>query len=98
MSTIPPNWLGSIIQTQGAKARAAEEKQKADAAEAASEASFANKLQDVIASDDRDAQVYSDAEGAGSQGSPSEEDQEEQQQTDPENQDDHPASGLDLQA
>lgn len=68
MSTIPPNWLGSIIQTQGSQARAAEAKQKenAAAAERAGEAGFAEKLQDVIENTDRDSQVYADAEGTGS--------------------------------
>lgn len=74
MSTIPPNWLGSIIQTQGAHARATGEKEKESGiqAERVGVDSFANKLQDVIEGSDRDSQVYSDAEGSGSQGRPSE--------------------------
>ena len=101
MSTIPPNWLGSIIQAQGAKARAAEEKQKEQASqiERSGKAGFAEKLQDVIGSDDRDSQVYSDAEGSGSQGAPFEDQPEQEQpQEQTDQQDDDPAGGLDLQA
>lgn len=97
MSTVPPNWLGSIIQTQGAKARQAEEKQREMAADAerADERGFADRLQNVIDQDDRDGQVYSDAEGAGSQGRPFEGGGEEK----PEEQPDHQGgAGLDLQA
>ncbi|MBP7744994.1 MAG: hypothetical protein KA383_02605 [Phycisphaerae bacterium] len=72
MSTIPPNWLGSIIQTQGAQTRAVGDKQSASAAQAERTGDgFAEKLQDVIEETDRDSQVYSDAEGSGSQGRPS---------------------------
>ena len=70
MSTIPPNWLGSVIQTQGAHARtAADKSQEAGAAAERTEASFAERLNEIEASD-RDSQVYSDAEGTGSQGRP----------------------------
>lgn len=72
MSAIPPGWLGSVIQTQGAQARAAGEKQASDdaGAERVGGGSFADKLQDVIDETERDSQVYSDAEGTGSQGRP----------------------------
>jgi len=69
VSTIPPNWLGSIIQTQGAQERAAQAK-AAEEARGTERGAFADRLQDVIENTDRDAEVYSDAEGAGSQGSP----------------------------
>ena len=100
MSTIPPNWLGSIIQTQGAKARAAAEKQKEGAADAerVGEGSFADKLQDVIESNDRDSQVYSDAEGAGSQGRPFEGPAPEEKPAPDDASPDSAAGGLDLQA
>jgi len=70
VSAIPPNWLSSIIQTGGAHDRATQAKAKEDAAtsERASGNRFAENLQDIIESSDRDAQVYADAEGAGSQG------------------------------
>ena len=98
MSTIPPNWLGSIIQTQGAQSRAAVDKQKEAAAQADQVAggTFADKLQDVIEETDRDSQVYSDAEGTGSQGRPFEGD--EDQNTTPDESEDQAAGGLDVQA
>ena len=100
MSTIPPNWLGSIIQTQGGQARAAGDKQKAEAAqtESAKEGSFADKLQDVIEETDRDSQVYSDAEGTGSQGSPFEEAPDDQEPEAEAPEQDEDLDGLDLQA
>ena len=97
MSAIPPAWLGSIIQTQGAQARAAGEKQDLTAAEAErSGGNFADKLQDVIEETDRDSQVYSDAEGAGSQGRPFEGSSETPPEAEPEA--DQPPGGLDVQA
>jgi len=72
MSGIPPAGLGSIIQTQGAQAQAAERKAREDGAqtERTGPAAFAGQLQDVIEAADRDSQVYADAEGTGSQGRP----------------------------
>ncbi len=69
MSTIPPNWLGSIIQSHGAQSRAGEARAAEDAAaaERARDGS-AEKRTNVIENDDTDSSVYSDAEGAGSQG------------------------------
>jgi len=97
---IPPTWLSSIIQTQGAKANAAQHKQKEDAAraEATGQDSFANRLQDVIDSNDRDSQVYSDAEGAGSQGRPFEENPPDEQAPDEDPGQETPSGGLDVQA
>jgi len=100
VSTIPPNWLGSIIQTQGAQTRAVGEKQSASAAHAERTGDgFAEKLQDVIEETDRDSQVYSDAEGSGSQGRPSDNPPPEEElateDTTPEN---AGPGGLDLQA
>jgi hypothetical protein len=98
MTAIPPGWLGSIIQTQGAHARAAAQKQDAEAAatERAGGGSFAEKLSDVIDETDRDSQVYSDAEGPGGQGRPSDSPPEQSEPSD--ESDDSPAAGLDLQA
>ena len=98
MSTIPPGWLGSVIQTQGAKARAATDMQTEGAAQAERVGgdTFAERLQDVIESNDRDSQVYSDAEGTGSQGRPSSEPQQEN--TDAEDESPSPAPGLDIEA
>jgi hypothetical protein len=103
MSTIPPNWLGSIIQTQGAKAAAAQEKDKQSsaAAERTSEGAFANRLQNVIDETDQDSSVYSDAEGQGSRGrAPSDGPDEESPPTEDPRDDatDPDAGGLDLQA
>lgn len=101
MSTIPPNWLGSIIQTQGSQSKAAVDKQReADAqAERAGTQPFAESLQNVIEESDRDSQVYSDAEGTGSQGRPFEEPPQPDESPDAEGgAPDNPAGGLDLQA
>ena len=100
MAGIPPTWLGSIIQTQGAQTHAAERKAKESAAETerAGPGVFADRLQDVIESSDRDSQVYSDAEGAGSQGRPSEEGATEDQQNDNPSTPGAPAGGLDVEA
>jgi hypothetical protein len=97
MSAIPPTWLGSILQTQGAQARAAGDKQGEDVAEAERTSNgFAEKLQDVIEETDRDSQVYTDAEGTGSQGRPFEEGAEH---SPPAADDaDAPPGGLDVQA
>ena len=100
MSAIPPTWLGSIIQTQGAQKRAAEaqDAEKAAQAERAGAGSFADSLQDIIEASDRDSQVYADAEGAGSRGRPHEEPAEEEQ-TQPEGDDQNEqAGGLDVEA
>ncbi|MBK9120286.1 MAG: hypothetical protein IPM18_11895 [Phycisphaerales bacterium] len=79
MSAIPPGWLGSIAQIQGAQQRAAADKSRTDAAQAdrVSGGSFADKLQDIIEASDRDAQVFADAEGSGSQGRPADDEAEE---------------------
>ena len=75
MTTIPPNWLGSIIQSQGAQERAGQAK-SAEEAKGTERGAFSDKLRDVIENTDRDVEVYSDAEGTGSQGSPSSEAEE----------------------
>ena len=97
MSGIPPAWLGSIIQTQGAEARAAGDKQAESAAESErAPGTFAEKLQDVIEETDRDSQVYADAEGTGSQGRPFEEPAEQMPPDEPEAEE--PGTALDVQA
>lgn len=93
MSTIPPNWLGSIIQTQGAQERANQAKNAEDA-KGTERGAFSEKLQDIIENNDRDVEVYSDAEGAGSQGAPFSEPEEEPQ----EDQEDENAGTLDIEA
>ncbi len=100
MAGIPPTWLGSIIQTQGAQTHAAERKAKESAAETerAGPGVFADRLQDVIESSDRDSQVYSDAEGPGSQGRPSDEGATEDQQNDNTSTPGVPVGGLDVEA
>lgn len=69
MSTIPTNWLGSIIQSQGAQERAGQAK-NVEEAKGGERADFSDRLRDIIENDDRDAEVYSDAEGSGGRGSP----------------------------
>jgi hypothetical protein len=100
MAGIPPGWLGSIIQTQGAAQRTGEKKAKEDssAVENAGAGSFADKLQNVVGASDRDNQVYADAEGAGSQGSPFEEGGAEQESGAETNADEAGSSGLDVEA
>ena len=99
MAGIPPNWLGSIIQTQGAQQRAAANKAKEGASQSeGTGGEFADRLQDVIESSDRDSQVYSDAEGAGSQGRPFEGAEEESQQDTPEIDSEPQGGGLDVEA
>jgi len=98
MSAIPPGWLGSIIQTQGAQARAAGDKQRENVSESERvEGAFADKLQDVIEETDRDSQVYADAEGTGSKGRPFEESPDEQDAAAEESAPDEAGGGLDLQ-
>jgi hypothetical protein len=96
MSSIPPGFLGSILQTVGAKARAAADRQREQAGESERSGGFAERLADVIEETDRDSQVYSDAEGAGGQGRPDESAEEPAPEPPPAA--DPPASGLDLQA
>lgn len=99
MSQIPPTWLGSIIQTQGAEKRAAEKKARSDADETESVrgGNFAENLQNVIENSDRDGEVYSDAEGQGNQGKPFDETEDEDQQT-PVSDQEEPGTGLDVEA
>lgn len=70
MSAIPPPGHASLIQTDGASQRAAQDKEQKDAsaAERSSRDAFADKLRVAIENDDDDSSVYADAEGAGSQG------------------------------
>ncbi len=98
MSTIPPNSIGSIIQAHGAQSRAAEARASEDAAaaERARDRS-ADTRANVIQNDDADSSVYSDAEGAGSQGRSGDEEHLEEA---PEHDDDQQEEqgGLDVQA
>ncbi len=97
MSAIPPNWLGSIIQAHGAQNQAAKARKKETTDQARRTEPFQDQLQEVIENTDRDSQVYSDAEGSGSQGRSSEEPEETTEQ--PEAQaPDEPTGGLDLTA
>lgn len=99
MTAIPPNWLGSIIQTQGAARRAGEQRAQESSSQAeGARDSFSKDLQNVIENSDRDGQVYSDAEGAGSQGKPFEDNPEEPETTAPDDETGDDDAGLDLQA
>ncbi len=99
-AAIPPNWMGSVNQTTGAAGRAAADRQREKTNEVERVAgTFADNLQNVIENSDRDSQVYSDAEGSGSQGRPAPEAESETPEEPPrEPSRDHPGSGLDLQA
>lgn len=70
MSAIPPNWLASGIQAQGAQRRAVEDRDRDAAAQsrAAAGDAFSRDLIDGVQNSDRDSQADTDAEGAGSQG------------------------------
>ena len=96
MSAIPPNWMASSIQAHGAADRAAESRrrEKAEASERSGEADSAD-LENVIENAGRDSEVYSDAEGSGSQGRPSGE--ADQDPNEPE-QESTPGAGLDVEA
>lgn len=69
MSAIPPTWLSGIVQSSGAQKRADDAKRiegKTAADRAAADAE--RGLVDVVETGDHDAEVFSDAEGRGSQG------------------------------
>ncbi len=70
MSTIPPNWLSSIVGSQGAQHASGTRRAKetAEQAEPAGAANFADNLHNTIENSDRDGEVHTDSEGLGSQG------------------------------
>ena len=99
MSSIPPTWLASIIQTQGSQARSTEahSKERAGAPERGGD-KFSSELGEVIENDDRDSEVYSDAEGSGSEGKTySEADEDEAAEIDPSNEQVGQDGHLDIQ-
>jgi hypothetical protein len=100
MTTIPPNWLGSVIQSQGAQDRAGQAKttENAEETKRTGGGAFSEKLQDVIENSDRDVEVYSDAEGTGSKGSPFEEPEEEQDKQEEEDEEQDTSTSLDIEA
>jgi hypothetical protein len=100
MSTIPPNWMSSVIGAQDVQRNAATARNKdaADEASRSSNAPFAERLQNVIENSDRDSEVYADAEGTGSQGRPSSQESEEQPAETEHEEDTPTAGGLDIQA
>jgi len=67
MSTIPPNWLGSIAQGHAAQTRATEKEMRetVERAKQAERGSFADSLHNVVENDDRDSSVDAEAEGRG---------------------------------
>ena len=99
MSTIPPNWMGSILQSQGAQERAGQAK-SAEEAKGAQRADFTDQLRDMIENSDHDAEVYSDAEGnGGGRGSPfSEPEEGDEVRAGDEEGTEAEGGGLDLQA
>lgn len=100
MTAIPPNWLGSAAQTQGAAQRRATEKAHEGASQVEGGGTFADRLQDVIEASDRDSQVYSDAEGQGGQGRPDDGGPEEEQKktASASDDEDQPSGRLDIEA
>jgi hypothetical protein len=72
VTAIPPNWLTSITGTQGAQHQSSAHhvKETADQARRAGATPFADSLHNVIDNKDQDGQVFTDAEGTGSQGRP----------------------------
>jgi len=97
MSAIPPNWLGSIIQSQGAQERASQAK-SVEEAKGTERGAFSEKLQDIIENTDRDVEVYSDAEGTGSEGKPFSETEEEEPEDDDAAETEDAAGGVDIEA
>ncbi len=97
MSTIPPNWLGSIIQSQGAQERATQAK-GAEQAKGTERSAFSEELQEIIENSDRDGEVYADAEGTGSQGSPFSEPEDESETRTPPDEEGGAPRGLDIEA
>lgn len=100
MSSIPPNWLGSIIQGHASADRAKESKAREATADAerVKPSAFADKLNGAIQATDRDSNVFEDAEGSGGGGrasSQGEHDADEDQLT-PHN-DDTDKNRLDVQ-
>ena len=106
MSTIPPNWMASVLGSQGAQERAGatRKKEAADQAERTGSDKFADSLHNVIENSDRDSEVYADAEGLGGQGSPFSEEPEqseeqEQEENEEEDEESQASEGeLDIQA
>lgn len=98
MSTIPPNWLGSVLGGSAAQGRAVERqvRDEADAARSA-DGDFANRLRDLVGSVDRDSGVDPEGGGAGGQGRAS---QTPEEPSAPQPDDAGPAgpTGVDLQA
>jgi len=68
MSAIPPNWLGSIIQSSGAQSRAAADRSKADSAQSPTNAAFKHDLVDAIQNNDSDSRADSEGAGQGGEG------------------------------
>ena len=99
MSTIPPNWMASILGTHDAKKTASDAKRKenADQSDRTNAPGFADSLKNIIEDSDRDTEVYADSEGLGSQGRATSEPPEEQEQEEA-NESNPPAGGLDVQA
>ncbi len=104
MSAIPPNPLASIVQAHGAQERAAVARQREAAQERdrAGVDTFGDRLREVIATEERDAQVFSDAEGSGAGGRSTrgehEPAQDEDERRGPDAGDDSTGGSIDIQA
>jgi len=99
MSTIPPNWLASILGAPESQrsAGAAKNKDAADQAERSGTARFTENLHEAIENADRDGQVYADAQGLGSQGRETPESEEEAAH-EPDADESAPGQSIDVQA
>ncbi|MFH1745737.1 MAG: hypothetical protein ABIG44_01700 [Planctomycetota bacterium] len=102
MSTIPPNWMSSVLGAHEAQKQSEQKKvrESSDQAERAGTEKFADRLKNIIKETDPDSEVYEDAEGLGSQGRPFSEEEEEEEHLldDDEDEADESAGGLDIQA
>lgn len=68
MSAIPPNWLGSVIQSGGAQSRASADRAKIDSTQSKTTEPFQHDLIDAIQNGDSDSRTDSEAAGQGGQG------------------------------
>jgi len=85
MSTLPPNLVGPILQSalvqrQVSQVRDSERAQEANAQR--QQSNVISEKDSTVETTDDDTQVYSDAEGGGSQGRPFTEQEESKDQTD----------------
>ena len=105
MSTVPPNLVGPILQSNLAQRQVSgirdnEEAQKANATRR--QAAATDETDTTVGTDDQDARVDADAEGTGSQGrtfsNPEEAEEAKPEAADADNPSDDEGQHIDLQA